>query len=61
MTAQTYQIGQYIYRGVASISYKGVRSSEDLCLADTNSPIGHHIASYNARHPVYDYSHYIVK
>ena len=27
-------------RGVASISYKGVRSSEDPCSAGTNSPIG---------------------
>ena len=35
-------------RGVASMSYKGVRSSEDPCSADTNSPIGHHIAIMRA-------------
>ena len=30
-------------RGVATMAYKGVRSSEDPCSADTNLQIGHHI------------------
>ena len=38
----------FMIKGVASIFCKGVRNSEDSCSADTNSPIGHHIAIMRA-------------
>ena len=48
---------------VASIFYTGVRNSADLCSTQTQT---HHLGKqlgtiYNAHHPVYDFSHYIVK